>query len=398
MSHNRTHLKAFSLMELTLVIIVIGIILAGIIASDAIIGKAKISTARSLTSSSPINSVPGLAFWFESSQNNSFISTEADNDKSLSAWYDNSITVNKNNASQLNSANKPIYSNTINRIHAVKFDGSSSYFTVNGSFLNNNDYTIFVVEKRLGNKSNNYFIGDSSIATINQNLLLGYSANDKVIHSQAGSNSYISRVLNYEDSAEKPKFFTFTQSSTGKKTYINGILAGQSNDAAQLSNISTLTIGKGYNGEIGELIAFSRSLSNSERQEIEAYLSKKWSIKNYSGTSCLTGKVGNSGCDVITGHWVFESMVYAGYSGKYSAPDWYSTLTCDASHDGAYAYGDGVAAPVTGSIWTTSPSADLNAWYECYCNTSPSCTVSGCGSLGLGDGATSLALYKCVYN
>ena len=85
--------------------------------------------------------------------------------------------------------------------------------------------------KRLSNKSNNYFIGNSSITTENQTLILGYSANGLVIYSQGGTNYYTSNIGAYEDTTDKARVFSFISSASGKKTYINGILAGQSSNA-----------------------------------------------------------------------------------------------------------------------------------------------------------------------
>ena len=173
-------LQAFSLTELAVSIIIVGVIITGILAAESVITKARISNARSLTSASSINTMKGLSLWLETTLEGSINSSEADVGKSISTWYDNNVTAVKNNAVQTSDVNKPAYSNGINRIHSVSFDGTNSYFTVDGSFLNNKNYTIFVMEKRLSNKADNYFIGDSSITTANQNLLLGYSADIKL--------------------------------------------------------------------------------------------------------------------------------------------------------------------------------------------------------------------------
>ena len=97
----------------------------------------------------------------------------------------------------------PTYSNTINRIHAVEFDGTSNKnFTFDGSFLNNTDYTIFILEKRKSSISNNYFLGAVGTGLDNA-LALGYSADNQIIHAQ-GSNSYASGISAYGDSQDRP--------------------------------------------------------------------------------------------------------------------------------------------------------------------------------------------------
>ena len=81
-------------------------------------------------------------------------------------------------------------------------------------------------------------------------------------------------------SSDTARIFTFVSDSTnGKKTYINGILAAQSSDTTKLSNITTLAIGKGYTGEIGEIAIFTRALKAEERKSTEDYLGKKYGTK-----------------------------------------------------------------------------------------------------------------------
>ena len=181
---------------------------------------------------------------------------------------------------------------------------SSDYLKIeDASFLNNTDYTVFVLEKRQSSSSNNYFLGDSSIVTANQNLLLGYSADSQVIHSQAGSNSYNSTITGYSTS-NKPRMFTFVSDSSGKRTYINGVLAAQSSDTTQLSGITELAIGKGYTGEIGEIAIFTRGLRNEERKSTEDYIGKKWTTKvnrdAVANASCVGYTVTDSGCDMAS--------------------------------------------------------------------------------------------------
>lgn len=408
MLNKHTRPSAFSLVELAIVLMIIAVIIAGLISASGIVARAKLYTARTLTQSSPVNSITGLSLWLEGSYLSSFASTESDSGKALSAWYDsNSMSTRKNNATQSTTLNKPTYSNSsINNITTVAFDGTNSYFNVDGSFLNNSDYTFFIVEKRLSDKSDNYFIGNSAITTENQNVILGYSEDNLAIHSQAGTNHYTSVVWDYNSDSVKPRLFSFTQSSSaGKKTYINGILAGQSVDAIKPSNISTLTIGKGYNGQIGEIIAFNKALGNNDREDIEKYLSKKWGIINYGIGSCPSGRITNTGCaplDGLLGHWVLaSSSAYSIYSGSHGDPVDQSSVTCDSAHNGAYAFDElNNSSPASGPIWSTSGST-LWTWMGCYC-TNFSCTeVSPCGGeyviLATSPSDPAFSLYKCVY-
>ncbi len=292
---------AFSLVEVSVVILIIGIFVSGVVGTKYLYNKAVIASAQSLTQASPIRSTKELSLWLETSSEQSLSDLERSDGASLSSWNDISghrIDVN------VGSSN-PTYANTINRIPAVRFSGDSNgYFNVDGKLLNNSNYTIIVVEQRESNSGDNYFIGDSTITASGQNLLLGYKTDGSVIHSQAGttvadnSNAYSSYVSSY--SSDVPRVFVFTSSESGKKTYINGNIAATSSDNSKVTNLSNLYIGKGYTGQIGELAIFTKELDYAEIVDISYYLKKKWNIKqtissNGTAPACVGGIIDNNG-------------------------------------------------------------------------------------------------------
>ena len=118
--------RAFSLVELSVIIIIIGIFIAGIITANSLIKKFRIQSAQALTKSSPITGIIGNKVWLESSLDSSFLDSESSNSNAISTWNDQSINANKYSISQLGSG--PVYSNTINYVHAVKFSGSASNY------------------------------------------------------------------------------------------------------------------------------------------------------------------------------------------------------------------------------------------------------------------------------
>ncbi len=194
----------------------------------------------------------------------------------------------------------PTYSNTINRVHAVEFDGTpNKHFTFNGSFLNGTDYTIMILEKRKSSKSNNYFLGTPGSGS-NNSLALGYSADNQIIHAQ-GINSYPSGISAYSSSKDKPRVFIFTHSSSyGNQTCINGVLAAENTDPAalaHLSGIGTISIGQGYVGEIGEIAIITSALSTADRKLAEDYLGNKWTspINAKKVANCIGGLVTTRG-------------------------------------------------------------------------------------------------------
>ncbi len=223
----------------------------------------------------------------------------------------------------------------------MKFDGTNGYFTVDGSVLNNTNYTIFVLEQRDSSKSGNYFIGDSSSgneSTTNKNLVLGYSADGTIKHSQSSDNSYTSSVTTYSASSGKPRVFTFVHDkSSGKKTYVNGLLAATSTDTNSLSGMTTLTIGKSYQGQLGEVVVFARALTTEERESVEDYLGKKWNSKilRTVGSSASSGGIGGScvgGTITTTGCQLTCTVTAATGITATTVSDGSGSLTCDTSN------------------------------------------------------------------
>ena len=59
--------KAFSLIELSIVILIIGILVAGVTQSSRLVSRMKQISVRSMTLNSPISSIKDLYAWYETS-------------------------------------------------------------------------------------------------------------------------------------------------------------------------------------------------------------------------------------------------------------------------------------------------------------------------------------------
>ncbi len=55
--------NAFSLIELSIVILIIGILVAGVTKGSTLYQKIKLSSARSVTNNSPVAYISGLSVW-----------------------------------------------------------------------------------------------------------------------------------------------------------------------------------------------------------------------------------------------------------------------------------------------------------------------------------------------
>ena len=72
---NKNFKKAFSLIELSVVVLIIGILIAGITQSSRLVRAMKLNTARSLTRSSDVNSIRNLTAWFDATAEGVFSSS-----------------------------------------------------------------------------------------------------------------------------------------------------------------------------------------------------------------------------------------------------------------------------------------------------------------------------------
>ncbi len=280
--------KAFSLIELSIVILIIGILLAGVTQSSRMIKQFRIKTAQTLTQSSPVASIKDLSLWYETSMETSFLAAETEDTLPLSTWHDiNPQSTTKNNAAQETSNNKPKYYENIfnNALPAIRFDGTSDFMTFDGTILVGSNYTIFVVEQRRDNDNESYLFGGTD-STPAANLHIGYRDTGTITQAHFGSD------LNYNIaaySAPIPRIHSFMFSaSAGKKYWMNGGTTPEASNSSQTTALISYagaalggyrSNGNYYNGDIAEIIVFTRALKTEERQSVEDYLSKKYAIK-----------------------------------------------------------------------------------------------------------------------
>ncbi|MES2961892.1 MAG: prepilin-type N-terminal cleavage/methylation domain-containing protein [Pseudomonadota bacterium] len=350
--------RAFSLIEVSAVILIIGILIAGVFAGTSIIKRARLQTAESLSKSSPIPGIASNALWLETSLENSISDSESNDGSLVTSWTDQKVAGNKSAIDIVGTG--PTYANTINYVHAIRFAdslGTNHLKISDATFLNNTDYTIVVVEKRQSATAG-YFLRTTDSSDVASNILaLGYVSDGVVGHIQTTNYTVTPKVSSYAESTNKARVFVFIQDSNlGKKTYINGTLAAQDASTSQLSGVTTLAIGKGYTGEIGEIAIFTKALTVDDRKSVEDYLTKKWSRKNNrsSNASCLNGITTDTGCDNSC------SVSVTGVSTPSSVVDGASgNLNCDSAlgYSGTVAYtcSNGSLTP-TGSCTATTCS------------------------------------------
>ncbi len=282
----------FSFIEVGLVALIIGILGVGTTAGSSIIRSAKLKSAQSLTKSSPVLSISGLALWLDAASQKSFANNVIDG-TAVANWNDsNPINTTGTKAFQTTLSSQPIYiSGGINNLPSVSFTrDSNKCLSVSTGFDDDTEnVTIFVVWRPTTNSSTTLSLLEkySSSSFAYPYSLAAYSSG----YVLAASDSLTSSAANGTISKhyDVAHIVAAMRAKNGlMRIWVNGVQDpsdGSDNTTAPTVNDASLFIGckpssnQYLDGDIGEVIIFSRILKAEERKHIEEYLSTKWSIK-----------------------------------------------------------------------------------------------------------------------
>ncbi len=89
------HSKAFTLIELSVIILIIGIMIAGTFIGSRLIAKSRLAAAESLARSSPVPGIKDNMLWLETSLSASIDSSQENDGAAVTAWYDQSSNSGK---------------------------------------------------------------------------------------------------------------------------------------------------------------------------------------------------------------------------------------------------------------------------------------------------------------
>lgn len=301
MQQNSTFSKkkygAFSLIELSIVILIIGVLTAGVVSGNKLLDSARLSTARSLTKSSPIAGINDLYLWLDAAAEESFIKSEAVDGAKISTWYDiNPQTLQKITLVQSTDAAKPTYQAKYrNSLPSVNFKA----VTVPCSLASGNasdtpqQFTIFAVTELdapglVGNRAFSFALNGASFFRYNP-----HSGNDA---NSSRLSAYVFDGSSFEPRAQITALSQFntitlvTTSYDGADIKISSSSRNATNSATQARNtvippsssypgpaITNSLVG-GVIGRTFEVVMFSRKLTTEEESDVQSYLNKKWQI------------------------------------------------------------------------------------------------------------------------
>lgn len=310
--------KAFSMIELSIVVLIIGILVAGVTQSSRLVKQIKIATARSITKSSPVSGIKDLALWLEPTMDESFIEIQADDDYKVTQWNDvNPQNTIKYYAIKSGTPAVTFTSNGINNIPSLKFTGATGtagYFVLTTS----NTIAQATKLKTFGNRFTFFSVAKADNEVVGKFRATFYNSPDasadgwgniKTADNKRGilfnDNMLCSTNTSNSTGAAEITTAVYEGVVTGNMTvYVNGatettsvatqsggsagFVSGTSTDASYspLTPNPAFYVGsiggpgnETWKGLIAEIIIFDRVLRNEERKSVEKYLSKKYGIK-----------------------------------------------------------------------------------------------------------------------
>jgi len=270
---------AFSLVEISIVIVIIGILIAGISKGADLYQEFKLTTARNLTTNSRVGRIPDLVLWVEATSEKSFPALQNIDGANISQWNDlNPQTPLKDNLSRVPSVNVVYKNNVINNLPAVYFDGAGSLpNSVTGR--SDGNISIFLVYQNLATTGDNFWRQAISARRFVYNKAGGIRINQMVATFPSVFDHSLRTMTN------SPEIFTGIHDPNNPLSKTRLYLNYQANPYFDNNSFlinspnKTIVVGGSWIGYIAEAIVYERPVSESERLEIENYLAKKWGIK-----------------------------------------------------------------------------------------------------------------------
>ncbi len=286
--------KAFSLIELSIVILIIGILVAGVMQASRIVTKSRILSARTLTISSPVASIKDLSLWLEPTLETSFYGVtngyNLGDGESVSAWNDINPTVPyKTNFSQSSSSARPTYKeNGIGSLPSLYFNGSSNYMaaSANAIISGSSQYTIIAVWQAsniaYGQIRTIFAQRGSSCA----NGYAGITTASFSLYGWSGGCADTNSSLPIASGQNYASIYRVENTTSNNVTlYSNGTKYGPvTKSLGTIGTALETDIGYGFGaggasylqGFISEIIVYTRALTTEEMTYIRKYLSQKY--------------------------------------------------------------------------------------------------------------------------
>ena len=372
----RKNRKGFSLIEISVVILIIGVLIAGISQASDMIDDAALKGARTASKGSRVGRIKDLVLWLDAVSDGASLtaaSKQAVDGDAVTQLKD--LNPRSSAKLTLTSAGTSIFnSNKVSGLPGLNLSGGN-FFKLTDRFDNSTiDYTIYLVYQPVVLPASGTQVifekRSSEGAAFPYRLEIDSNGFYKFSDS-AGVAAFGAKKA----STGKVNIIRLSRSSTASLSIVvddvpNTAVAG----STSAINSDELIIGaknaanptNHANGRLGELIIFERDLASSEEADIETYLFKKWKIEKDATKAgvCSTSTVANSVGTMAVGATSFSCLPGYAYTQPGAAPG------CSAAPDLAFTAGtatctktsciaistDKIAAGTVVPVGTTCPT------------------------------------------
>lgn len=281
--------KGFSLIEISVVILIIGILIAGISQASDMIDESNLKGARSASKGSRVSRTRDLVLWLDATADGTVLNSAnkqvADNEN-VAQWKDsNPNSTDGFGLTGVAPQYAPQYNaNKTSGLPSIYFSGTS-YLKLSNKFdYSAGEYTIYLIYQPSVLSSSVIMEKRSTTQTgaYPYKLELDFANSAYKLSDSNGSIS-----SDKKPSAGKTNLIRLSRSASGVLTIsVDDVSASGIASATSVVNSSELMIGalngtttaNHINGRIGELIIFDRDLNPVEKSDIEKYLYKKWKL------------------------------------------------------------------------------------------------------------------------
>ena len=293
----RKNRKGFSLIEISVVILIIGVLIAGISQASDMIDEAALKGARTASKGSRVPRIKDLVLWLDAVADGGSLtatSKQAVDGDPVTVWKDS----NPNSSSKFTLAGTSTFSsNKVGGLPGIALSVLNlNFFKLTDRFDNSTgEYTIYLIYQPVA-------LPDSGTVGVIMEKRNAASAifpyrleiDSGGFYRYSNSNNFVV-YGSKKASAGKINLIRISRSSAGavalevdsSNAFGTSASVIRNNDELIIGAQNGATITNYVNGRIGELIIYERDLVPSEKTDIESYLYKKWKLKKE--TSAVLG-------------------------------------------------------------------------------------------------------------
>ena len=280
--------KGFSLIEISVVIIIIGILIAGISQASDMIDESNLKGARSASRGSRVSRTKDLVLWLDATADGTVLNSankQALDSESVAQWKDSNP--NSIDGFVLTGVAPQYNANKTSGLPSIYFSGAS-HLKLSNKFDNSaGEYTVYLIYQPAALSNSVIMEKRSTTQTGPFPYKLELDATNSAYKLSDSNGNVSSATAAKKPSAGKANLIRLSRSASGVLTItVDDVSNSATANTTAVVNSSELIIGamngstptSYINGRIGELIIFDRDLNPVEKSDIEKYLYKKWKL------------------------------------------------------------------------------------------------------------------------